>query len=57
MCSNIDSHARQNRTRRTDGGRRQLTMMFCDLVGSTALSTRLHQEDLRDISSASDRPP
>jgi class 3 adenylate cyclase len=26
--------------------RRQLTVMFCDLVGSTALSTRLDPEDL-----------
>jgi class 3 adenylate cyclase/predicted ATPase len=29
--------------------RRQLTVMFCDLVGSTALSARLDPEDLRDI--------
>jgi len=29
--------------------RRQLTVMFCDLVGSTELSTRLDPEDLRDI--------
>jgi len=29
--------------------RRQLTVMFCDLVGSTALSQRLDPEDLRDI--------
>ncbi len=32
--------------------RRHLTVMFCDLVGSTALSTRLDPEDLRDIISA-----
>jgi class 3 adenylate cyclase/tetratricopeptide (TPR) repeat protein len=32
--------------------RRQLTLMFCDLVGSTALSTRLDPEDLREIISA-----
>src|SRR5438876_11360653 len=32
--------------------RRQLTVMFCDLVGSTALSTRLDPEDLRAIISA-----
>jgi class 3 adenylate cyclase len=32
--------------------RRQLTVMFCDLVGSTALSTRLDPEDLRDIIAA-----
>src|SRR5436190_6104814 len=29
--------------------RRQLTVMFADLVGSTALSTRLDPEELRDI--------
>src|SRR5947209_6317097 len=29
--------------------RRQLTVMFCDLVGSTALSTRMDPEDLRGI--------
>ncbi len=29
--------------------RRQLTVMFCDLVGSTALSRQLDPEDLRDI--------
>ena len=29
--------------------RRQLTVMFCDLVGSTALSAELDPEDLRDI--------
>ena len=29
--------------------RRQLTVMFCDLVGSTALSVRLDPEDLRGI--------
>jgi hypothetical protein len=29
--------------------RRQLTVMFCDLVGSTPLSTRLDPEDLRAV--------
>src|SRR5690242_2900867 len=29
--------------------RRQLTAMFCDLVGSTALSTRFDPEDLREV--------
>jgi class 3 adenylate cyclase/tetratricopeptide (TPR) repeat protein len=29
--------------------RRQLTVLFCDLVGSTALSARLDPEELRDI--------
>ena len=32
--------------------RRQLTVMFCDLVGSTALSARLDPEDLRSIITA-----
>ena len=32
--------------------RRQLTVMFCDLVGSTALSARLDPEDLRAVISA-----
>jgi len=29
--------------------RRQLTVMFCDIVGSTALSVRVDPEELRDI--------
>jgi class 3 adenylate cyclase/predicted ATPase len=29
--------------------RRQLTVMFCDLVGSTALASRLDPEDVREI--------
>jgi class 3 adenylate cyclase len=32
--------------------RRQLTIMFCDLVNSVALSTRLDPEDLRDVIAA-----
>jgi class 3 adenylate cyclase/predicted ATPase len=32
-----------------DAERRQLTVMFCDLVGSTDLATRLDPEDLADI--------
>ena len=33
----------------SDAERRQLTVMFCDLVGSTALSTSLDPEDLREL--------
>ncbi len=33
----------------TSAERRQLTVMFCDLVGSTALSARLDPEDLRSV--------
>ncbi len=29
--------------------RRQLTVMFCDLVGSTTLASRLDPEDLREV--------
>ena len=34
---------------RNDAERRQLTVVFCDLVGSTALSARLDPEDLREV--------
>ncbi len=34
---------------RDDAERRQLTVMFCDLVGSSALSARLDPEDLRRV--------
>jgi class 3 adenylate cyclase len=35
--------------------RRQLTVMFCDIVGSTALSTQFDPEDLGDLISAYQR--
>jgi hypothetical protein len=35
--------------------RQQLTVMFCDLVGSTALSERLDAEELGDFNRAFDR--
>jgi class 3 adenylate cyclase len=38
-----------------DVERRQLTVMFCDLVGSTALSGRLDPEDLREVITAYQR--
>src|SRR6516162_6226494 len=37
------------RSRTDSAERRQLTVMFCDLVGSTPLSARLDPEDLRGI--------
>jgi class 3 adenylate cyclase len=54
------AHAAQSRSSprkpaeptRTDAERRQLTVMFCDLVGSTALSTSLDPEDLREVITA-----
>ena len=33
----------------SSGERRQLTVMFCDLVGSTALSVQLDPEELREV--------
>ena len=39
----------------TDAERRQLTVMFCDLVGSTPLSARFDPEDLRAIVGAYNR--
>jgi class 3 adenylate cyclase len=38
-----------------DAERRQVTVMFCDLVGSTALSTRLDPEDLQVVIGAYQR--
>lgn len=34
---------------KNEGERRHLTVMFCDLVGSTALSAELEPEDLRNV--------
>jgi len=36
----------------SEAERRQLTVMFCDLMGSTALSARLDPEDLREVIAA-----
>jgi class 3 adenylate cyclase len=33
----------------SEAERRQLTVMFCDLVGSTALAARLDPEELREV--------
>jgi class 3 adenylate cyclase len=38
-----------------DAERRHLTVIFCDLVGSTALSTRFDPEDLRELIDDYDR--
>jgi class 3 adenylate cyclase/predicted ATPase len=38
-----------------DAERRQLTVMFCDLVGSTSLAERLDPEELRDLMQAYQR--
>ena len=36
----------------TSAERRQLTVLFCDLAGSTAVSARLDPEDLREVMAA-----
>src|SRR5262245_50680371 len=41
--------AQQVRPISQEAERRQLTVMFCDLVGSTALSTQLDPEELREV--------
>jgi class 3 adenylate cyclase/predicted ATPase len=44
-----ESTAEHREVAHTAAARRQLTVMFCDLVGSTALSAQLDPEDLREI--------
>jgi class 3 adenylate cyclase len=49
---NLSAAAAAQETTAASAQRRQLTVMFCDLVGSTALSARLDPEDLRGIITA-----
>lgn len=42
----------QSKSTTVDAERRQLTVVFCDLVGSTDLSARLDPEDMRDLIAA-----
>src|SRR5262245_16012925 len=44
-----ESRVRSLESRHDVAERRQLTVMFCDLVGSTALSERLDPEELREV--------
>ncbi len=44
------SASTQSAAESVDAERRHLTVMFCDLVGSTELSRRLDPEDLRQVS-------
>jgi len=51
--SDLKTHSARASTSPEDRAeRRQVTVMFSDLVGSTALSARMHPEDLREITSA-----
>ncbi len=45
----LDSRLQTLDSSRPEAERRQLTVMFCDLVGSTALSERLDPEELREV--------
>src|SRR5215475_11712521 len=47
--ASADARPKTLAVRSTEGERRQLTVMFCDLVGSTALSTQLDPEELREV--------
>src|SRR5262245_44835810 len=46
LAANLESKPRE------EAERRQVTVMFADLVGSTALSTSMDPEDLREVISA-----
>jgi class 3 adenylate cyclase len=46
--STVSEAPQQKETIATDAERRQLTVMFCDMVGSTALSTQIDPEDYRE---------
>jgi class 3 adenylate cyclase len=46
---NLSPTTPKHETTAASAERRQLTVMFCDLVGSTVLASRLDPEDLRDV--------
>ncbi len=45
----FENKPKQQVARKTAAERRQVTVMFCDLVGSTELSERLDPEELREL--------
>src|SRR5262245_35450059 len=47
--ADVPATAAGHAPRPADAERRQLTVLFCDLVESTALSTQLDPEDLREV--------
>src|SRR6266436_2693676 len=51
MCESRSPLAGEGRAG-AEAERRQLTVMFCDLVGSTELAARLDPEDLREVIAA-----
>src|SRR6516164_3735193 len=51
LCAGVPAAAR-DAPAAAEAERRQLTVMFCDLVGSTELSSRLDPEDYREVIAA-----
>ncbi len=49
MSAGVTPEEQPSPPERNQAERRQLTVMFCDLVDSTALSCRLDPEDLQDV--------
>ena len=49
QTTSSDARRQTLEARQDAGERRQLTVMFCDLVGSTALSEQLDPEELREL--------
>ena len=49
------SGEQQTEPRRTEGERRHLSLLFCDLVGSTELAAQMDPEDWRTVAAAYQR--
>ncbi len=49
FCDECGTALSQQRTLRPEAERRQLTVLFCDVVGSTPLAEQLDPEELRDV--------
>ena len=45
----VEARVTNDRSPKAEGERRQLSVMFCDLAGSTALAERLDPEEMRDV--------
>ena len=54
-AESLAPRAEPNQSLGTQAERRQLTVMFCDLVGSTELASKLDPEQLRDLMQAYQR--
>jgi class 3 adenylate cyclase len=52
LAKNANADGAASETPAASAERRQVTVMFSDLVGSTALSARMDPEDLREVISA-----